>query len=341
MKSEDLRKVVMRLTDDGISSIQIEKQLRSVVSQRTIRRWQNLYKENGEIDLKKSAGRPKIVRTKSLIQKVKQRLVRKGRRSARQLAKSFGVSRESMRRIIREDLKLYAYRITTEPKLTDDQKKRRVSFAYWVRKELRKKDHGKILFSDEKYFSIEGIFNRQNDRIYAVNRLEADKQGGTRQESKYPKRIMIWLGACQNGLTAPIIFKPGETLSHKNYIEVVLPHAKSEGERLLGDDFIFQQDNATPHTHKESLEWCEENFTQFFGKYRWPPNSPDLNVLDYYVWDAIGNHMQWNKVENYDSLIDEIKNGIHRVRKNDLFRSVDNWSHRIYSILNTKGAYIK
>jgi transposase len=136
MKSEDLRKVVMRMTDDGMSSIQIEKQLRNVVNQRTIRRWQNLYRETGEIDLKKSAGRPKIVRTKGLIQKVKQRLVYKGRRSARKLAKSFGVSRESMRRIIKEDLNLYAYRITTEPKLTDDHKKRRVSFAYWVRKAL-------------------------------------------------------------------------------------------------------------------------------------------------------------------------------------------------------------
>jgi hypothetical protein len=93
-----------------------------------------------------------------------------------------------MRQIIKEDLNLYAYRITIEPKLTDDQKKRRVSFAYWVRKALRKKDHGKILFSDEKYFSLEGVFNRQNDRIYAVNRLEADKQGGIHQESKYPKR---------------------------------------------------------------------------------------------------------------------------------------------------------
>ncbi len=99
-----------------MSSIQIEKQLRNVVNQRTIRRWQNLYRETGEIDLKKLAGRHKIVRTKGLIQKVKQRLVYKGRRSARQLAKSFGVSRESMRRIIKEDLNLYAYRITTEPK---------------------------------------------------------------------------------------------------------------------------------------------------------------------------------------------------------------------------------
>jgi hypothetical protein len=56
---------------------------------------------------------------------------------------------------------------------------------------------------------------------------------------KYPSRIMVCLGASQNGLTAPTIFKPRETLSHKKYIEVVLLHAQSEDKRLLGDDLIY------------------------------------------------------------------------------------------------------
>jgi hypothetical protein len=71
------------------------------------------------------------VRTKGLIQKVEERLVAyNGRRSARQLAKSFGVTRGTMRLIIREDLNLRPYRITTRPKLSNDKKKQRLSFAY-------------------------------------------------------------------------------------------------------------------------------------------------------------------------------------------------------------------
>jgi hypothetical protein len=229
------------MIDDGMTSVQISKQLRNVISERTIRRWQSFYKETGEIDLKKSSGRPRIVRTKGLIQKVKQRLICKGRRSTRQLARSFDVSSRTMRRIIKGDLHLRAYRITTQSKLNDDHKERRMSFAYWVRKTLRKKDHGKILFTDEKYFALEGVFNRQNERVYAVSRLEADEQGGINQKSKYPKRIMVWLGASKNGLTSPIIFKPDETLSHENYIDVVLPHAQSEGRWLLGDDLSINK----------------------------------------------------------------------------------------------------
>jgi hypothetical protein len=341
MKSVELRKVVMRATDDGISSVTIAQQLRQVVSSRTVRRWQDAYRRTGKIDLKNPPGRPRIVRTKHLVQKVKNRLAYKRRRSARKMGESLGVSKGTMSRIIKDDLHLHAYRITTEPNLNDAKKIRRTKFAYWVRRWLRKKDCEKILFSDEKYFSINGIFNRQNDRIYAANRQEADEHGGTKPTVKFSKKIMIWLGASKNGLTAPIIFEPGETLKNENYIKVVLPHALSEGRRLLGDDFIYQQDGATPHTHKDSQAWCASSFPRFIDSDTWPPNSPDLNVLDYYVWDAIGNNMHWEKVNNYDSLKDEIAKGIARVSKNSLARSVESWSLRILSILKTKGAYIK
>ncbi len=149
------------------------------------------------------------------------------------------------------------------------------------------------------------------------------------------------MGACRNGLTSPIIFKPGETLSHENYIDVVLPHARSEGKRLLGDDFIYQQDNARPHVHRMSLAWCEENLPHFISSKRWPANSPDLNMLDYHVWDAVANQMQWQNIHDYDSLIDEIERAILRVPLDGLIHSVDNWSHRILTVLKTDGEFIK
>ncbi len=32
-----------------------------------------------------------------------------------------------------------------------------------------------------------------------------------------------------------------------------------------------------------------------------------LNILNYYMWDAITNNIQWDKVKNYDALINEIR----------------------------------
>jgi hypothetical protein len=95
--------------------------------------------------------------------------------------------------------------------------------------------------------------------------------------------MIVWLVASKNGLTSPIVLKPGETLLYKNYIEIVLPHVQSQGKRLIGKDFIYQQDSSIPHTYTKLLAWCEENFVHFINYNRWTPNSPVLNTLANYV----------------------------------------------------------
>ena len=50
----------------------------------------------------------------------------------------------------------------------------------------------KILFSDEKLFDIDGIYNFQNDGIWAVSRVQADKRGGVKQKRKFPDKVMVW-----------------------------------------------------------------------------------------------------------------------------------------------------
>ena len=39
----------------------------------------------------------------------------------------------------------------------------------------------KILFSDEKYFGIDGVHSSQIDRLWTVNRVDADAKSGIKQ----------------------------------------------------------------------------------------------------------------------------------------------------------------
>ena len=59
------------------------------------------------------------------------------------------------------------------------------------------------------------------------------------------------------------------------------PKALDDGKKLLGDK-VFQQDGAPIHASKKAQEWCKRRFWRFIDKQHWPPNSPDLNPLDYY-----------------------------------------------------------
>jgi hypothetical protein len=197
----------------------------------------------------------------------------------------------------------------------------------------------KILFSDEKYFDIDGIYNKQNDRIYASTRAEADRKGGLHRKTQHPVRVMVWLGACHQGVTRPVIIENG-TVNANRYIAEILPVALKDGRKLLGNEFTFQQDGASPHRDAKTQSWCKNHFSDFWPYGRWPPNSPDLNPLDYCVWSEFGDRMNWSRITNKNSLVEEIQKGVKNIRVEVVRRSVANWTNRVYKMLQSEGEYV-
>ena len=116
--------------------------------------------------------------------------------------------------------------------LTDEHKAKKLKFSNWVRTNFLQ-DMMKILFSDEKLFDIDRIYNSQNDRIWTVNHAEANIKGDIRQIRKFPQKIMVWLGACSKGLLALVIFENG-IVDHNRYINEVLPVALKYWNSILG-----------------------------------------------------------------------------------------------------------
>jgi len=48
--------------------------------------------------------------------------------------------------------------------------------------------------------------------------------------------------------------------------------------------FVFEQDSAPSHRAKDSAALPEQETPDFFPPTLWPPNSPDLNPVDYSMW---------------------------------------------------------
>ena len=55
----------------------------------------------------------------------------------------------------------------------------------------------------------------------------------------------------------------------------------------MPSNFIFQQDGAPAHGARLAQDWLAAHCSDFIDKDSWPPNSPDLNPLDYHVWGAM------------------------------------------------------
>jgi len=89
----------------------------------------------------------------------------KKRLSSYKLAKELNISQRSVGRILHDDLGCSAYKIRKEPAIKDVQKDNRVNFPNWIFNNFTEDQIKKILFSDEKIFSLDGVYNAQNDRI--------------------------------------------------------------------------------------------------------------------------------------------------------------------------------
>ena len=340
MKSKDVQKIVLSKYQNHEPPKKIFRDLNGAVGYSTIRRWCQMIRDTGEISLTCPTGCPRIIRTKETIRKAKNHFKGSKTTSSRKLALSLAISRSSALRIIKEDLKLKSYKMVTEPLLTDEHKAKRKTFANWVRKHYRKEDTMRFVFSDEKMFDIDGVYNAQNDRIWAVDLEDADRKCRKKQRRKFPQKVMVWLAVCSEGVSPLVLFENG-TVDHVRYIHEVLPVARKFGNKVFGNNWTFQQDGARPHTHKETQDWCSTNLPSFIDKERWPPNSPDLNPLDYSIWNEFAQSVNWKKVTSKKTLIIELKRAVKAIRPDVVRESCASWTNRLYRLSKNNGEYLR
>ena len=98
---------------------------------------------------------------------------------------------------------------------------------------------------------------------------------------------MVSAGVCFGGKSRLHFVEEKAKVNAGYYVGSLLPVLVDDCRRLLPSGFLFQQDGAPAHTARQTQEWLKVNCTDFIAKDQWPPNSPDLNPLDYHVWGAM------------------------------------------------------
>ena len=53
--------------------------------------------------------------------------------------------------------------------------------------------------------------------------------------------------------------------------------------RIAGDTYVFQQDSAPTQRARETVQQLQQETPLFISSDLWPPNSPDLNPVDYRI----------------------------------------------------------
>jgi len=71
---------------------------------------------------------------------------------------------------------------------------------------------------------------------------------------------------------------------------------------VSGEFFIFQQDSAPAHQARDTVRLLALAMPAFIRPDLWPPNSPDLNPVDYKIWSAVQQRVYQSRVYNTDEL---------------------------------------
>ena len=97
-------------------------------------------------------------RTERNINEVRKSVVRSPKKSFRRRSQELGISRESLRRVLKSDLLLYPYTIQIKQRLTEPDMEKRVAMCEWICDTIEDNPDflNHIWFSDQAHFLLSG-----------------------------------------------------------------------------------------------------------------------------------------------------------------------------------------
>ena len=101
---------------------------------------------------------------------------------------------------------------------------------------------------------------------------------------------MVSAAVSKLGKTSLHFIKPGVKVNGEYYWKNLLRKLIPKMKKLAGglsEFYVFMQDEAHPNTADETVEYLKEEVPQLLEPQQWPPNSFDLNPVDFSIWSIL------------------------------------------------------
>ena len=102
--------------------------------------------------------------------------------------------------------------------------------------------------------------------------------------------------------TKLVLIEPGFKINGANYREVLFNQHLLPAICSISKHFTLQHDNAPAHRANETVEFLSRNTPDYIAPWLWPPNSPDLNPVDYEVWGVPQERVYRTQIRDVDHL---------------------------------------
>jgi len=277
----------------------------NIPSRTVIRTWYSRFSETGRIDQgNEHRGRPPV--RPQIVEAIDNIYKENPSTSIRQAAQQVPICKTSVHKVVRKNIKLYPYKIQMLQSLEHSDYKKRETFARTVL-DLINTDATflqRVCFTDEATFHVSGNVNRHNVRIWGRENPHAVIEF----ERASPK-LNVWCGLLHDRVIGPFFFDD-PTITQTNFLhllqEDIYPQLR---DRQPG--VVFQLDGAPPHWGLDVRASLDEEFPNRWigrgGPIPWPPRSPDVTPLDFFLWGYV-------KTIVYKSTVRDIRELRHRIQ---------------------------
>lgn len=237
--------------------------------------------------------RPKPGRPRSATNEANEVLVignvyMKSQQSLREMALETGNSITSVWRILKRH-KFHPYGVKLVQELKQEDYGKRLDFCELMDHKIRDPTFLKnTCFSDESTFHLTGYVNRHNCRYWS----EANPNEHREAHTQRPQKRNVWAGILGNEIIGPFFIEGN--LDSAKYILLlhnqIVPTMRVSAARqnIAWTDVYFQQDGAPAHYARLVREYLDLVFPNRWigrlGPILWPPRSPDLTPLDFFLW---------------------------------------------------------
>lgn len=272
-------------------------------------------KETGSTDRKKGSGRPITATTDENGELVEELICSQeeepgSHNSIRQIPPQLSIGRSSVHRLVKKR-NLHCYKRMRTPQLTEGCRKRRAERAKKLSRRFTIHSLPRLVFQDEKDFTLQVKTNRQNNRVYdSGSKKDVDPKRLFSEKNKQSVKVMVsaifsWKGVSEHQI------KVNSDSYLVNLRDELIPAAES---LYPNDDFTFVQDSAPSHRANKIQSFLKEKLKSRFVKNTdWPPSSPDCNPLDYYFWDRVQEKVFEDRHCNPFTSTEELKERIKEV----------------------------
>jgi hypothetical protein len=304
----------------------------------------------GGIERTRGSGRPKTIRTAVNINLVRNLIHSPGNapgthKSPREIEREATISHSTVRRIIKLDLLMNVYKRIPVQQLSNVNKEKRLHCCMQLLERFPERSVRRIWFTDEKMFTVSTPINSQNDRVYstACKKINVDSKRILVERSHFSKSIMVSVGVSKMGKTNVVFVEPGAKVNSTYYCEQVLNAGllPTIREKCGYHNWVLQQDGAPSHRAANTINFLQRENILFIEPNMWPPNSPDLNPVDYSIWGALQQCVYKHRIRDINHLKVVINVEWGKLSQRLVSRSIEQWRSRLEYVVQENGGHIE